>query len=151
MKPVAPVTKYAIGLPTPRPWVYQPPRQSTMRARALAASMRACLRFSSRHWISEKMMMIGREEDDHDEHHVGDRRIGCLAVPALAAATVARAAGQHEQRSCRCCTDEDDQSCSAASRQKAYLTVAAGRRRTHPGVADRRRPHGSIAVSSGGL
>src|SRR3984885_6154770 len=37
---------------------YQPPRQSAFEARRLADSKRACLRLSSRHWISEKMMMI---------------------------------------------------------------------------------------------
>lgn len=37
---------------------YQPPRQSTLAARRRAAAIFACLRRSSRHWMSEKTMMI---------------------------------------------------------------------------------------------
>jgi ATP-binding cassette, subfamily F, member 3 len=41
------------------PWrCYQPPRQSALAARRLEASIFACLRLSSRHWISEKIRMI---------------------------------------------------------------------------------------------
>ncbi len=36
---------------------YQPPRQSALAARALAACWRACLRFSRRHWMSDRMRM----------------------------------------------------------------------------------------------
>ena len=40
-----------------RPGGYQPPRQSTFASRRLAASILACLRLSSRHWMIEKTVM----------------------------------------------------------------------------------------------
>ena len=92
-----------------------PPRQAPHRPQrdaGLAASMRACLRFSSRHWINEKMMMIVGKKRDRDEHHVGDGLVGGLAVPTLAATAVReRGRGEHEQRSGHRCQG-DDQSCT---------------------------------------
>jgi release factor glutamine methyltransferase len=42
----------------PSPGAYQPPRQSMLAARRRDAAILACLRLSSLHWISEKVMMI---------------------------------------------------------------------------------------------
>ena len=112
MKPVAPVTKYAMGpasssVGCPQPYTrgpvaarlgrpggarYQPPLKSILRC----AALRRSLRLSSAHWSIDITKMKRREERDEEEAGVRDDLVVGRAVGALAA--VVRERGRREEQ-----------------------------------------------------